>query len=84
MNALTDFSRLLLETSSPSESVEMRLCTAQVLGHANVTEAMFDAHGTLGEFELKKKKVSEAFVGTFLPELKLYFLDSFCIGNFNL
>ena len=30
-----------------------------------------------------KKKVCEAFVGTFLPELNLYFLDSFCIGNFN-
>ena len=57
MNALTDFSRLLLETSSPSESVEMRLCTAQVLSHANVTEAMFDANGTLGEFEFKKKSL---------------------------
>lgn len=65
MNALTDFSRLLLETSSPSESVEMRLCSAQVLGHANVTEAMFDAHGTLGEFELKKKKLVKLLWGPF-------------------
>jgi len=47
--ALTDFSRLTLESSSPSESVELRLCTAQVLAHTNVTGVMLETEGSLAD-----------------------------------
>ena len=51
LKSLAEFSAILQETSSPSESVELRLCTAQVLGHINVTDTVCDYHGKLGEFE---------------------------------
>ena len=47
MKALSDFSRITLETSLPSESEELRLCTAQVLGSTHVTDLMVDRQGTL-------------------------------------
>ena len=53
MSSLEEFSGTLLETSSPSQSVELRICTAQVLGHRHVTDVMFDSQEVLGEFELK-------------------------------
>ncbi|KAJ7373355.1 hypothetical protein OS493_012947 [Desmophyllum pertusum] len=45
--ALQEFSNITLETSSPTESVELRLCTAQVLGHTSVAAVMVDLQGTL-------------------------------------
>ncbi|XP_068682323.1 tRNA (32-2'-O)-methyltransferase regulator THADA-like isoform X3 [Montipora foliosa] len=49
LKSLAEFSAILQETSSPSESVELRLCTAQVLGHINVTDTVCDYHGKLGD-----------------------------------
>ena len=52
MKALSDFSRITLETSLPSESEELRLCTAQVLGSTHVTDLMVDRQGTLGTYKI--------------------------------
>ena len=52
MDALSDFSRITLETSLPSESEELRLCTAEVLGSTHVTDLMVDRQGTLGMYKI--------------------------------
>ena len=52
MKALSDFSRITLETSLPSESEKLRLCTAQVLGSTHVTDLMVDRQGTLGTYKI--------------------------------
>jgi len=51
VQALVEFSNITLQTSSPVESVEVRLCTAQVLGHTSVTDMMVDFQEKLGKQE---------------------------------
>ena len=52
MEALSDFSRKTLETSSASESEELRLCTAQILGSTHVTDLMVGRQGILGTYKI--------------------------------
>ncbi|XP_078352505.1 tRNA (32-2'-O)-methyltransferase regulator THADA-like [Oculina patagonica] len=52
LQALKDFSNITLETSSPTESVELRLCTAQILGHSSLTDLMVDLQETLNGVHL--------------------------------
>ncbi|XP_020624105.1 uncharacterized protein LOC110061611 [Orbicella faveolata] len=48
LQAVIEFANITLQTSSPTESVEVRLCTAQVLGHTSVTDVMIDLQVRLG------------------------------------
>ena len=47
--ALSQFSNITLHTSSPSERMELRLYTAQVLGDTTVIGVMVDLGTTLSE-----------------------------------
>lgn len=55
MKSLVAFSVIVQEASSPSESVELRLCIAQVLGQVSVTNVIIDDQGNLGELKNLKE-----------------------------
>jgi len=59
LQAVMEFANITLQTSSPTESVEVRLCTAQVLGHKSVTDVMVDLQERLGKLEFLLKEISE-------------------------
>lgn len=49
LKCLVDFSVIVQEASSPSESVELRLCIAKVLGQVSVTNVIIDDQGDLDD-----------------------------------
>lgn len=55
MKSLVAFSVIVQEASSPSESVELRLCIAKVLGQVSVTNVIIDDQGNLGELKNLKE-----------------------------